>query len=186
MGSFTNRLHRSLRERTKMADKIRIKVPPTVVVKDSTARDLRKVVEQMARGMAKAGKLTEEQADEITVALLADAPKDERDYPIGEFIDTILNTAPAFTGGHSKVQRLAYRLGQAFEGKVEGDVVELEPAGHDLLKAYFEKPEYTQQDEKGGRKTVEGVVFAPAVWRKCCPYVDAIVEPVKDEPKPAE
>ena len=167
-----------------MADKIRIKVPQTVVIKDSTARELRKVVEQMAQGLTKAGKLEQAQADAVVAALMADVPKDERDYPISEFVDTILNTAPQFTGGHSKVQRIAYRLGQAFEGKGEGEVVEVEPAGHDLLKAYFEKPEYSQQSEKGERKTVEGVVFTSQVWRKCCPYADAICEPMKDEPAP--
>jgi hypothetical protein len=165
-----------------MADKIRIKVPKTVVVKDGTAAELRKVVEQMIDAMVAHKEVPEEIASKAKMALYERTPAAERDYPISEFIDIILNTAPQFTGGHSKVQRIAYRVGQAFEGATEGTVVELEPAGHDLLKAYFEKPEYSQQDEKGGKKSVEGVVFAPAVWRKCCPYVDAICEPMKDEP----
>lgn len=169
-----------------MADKIRIKVPSMVVVKDSTARELHEIVEKMIDAMVAGQEVSVELALKAKKTLHERIPPEERDYPIGEFLDTILNTAPQFTGAHSKVQRLAYRLGQAFEGKVAGDVVELELAGHDLLKAFFEKPEYTQTGEKGERKTVEGVVFSASVWRKCCPYVDAIVEPMKEEPKPAE
>lgn len=169
-----------------MADKIRIKVPSMVVIKNDAAKELRAVVEQMIDALVTIHEVAPEVATKAKMALYEKMPPAEKDYPISEFVDTILNTAPAFTGGHSKVQRLAYRLGQAFEGKREGDVIEIEPAAHDLLKAYFEKPEYVQLAEKGERKTVEGPwVFGAAVWRKCCGYVDAICEPAKVEP-PAE
>lgn len=174
-----------------MADKtvVKIKVPKMVVIKNDSARELRKAIEEMAAGLTKVGKLSQEQADATVAALFDQVPASERDYPIDEFVGVILDTAPAFTGGRTKAQRIAFRIQEAFEGRKEGDVITLDATAHDLLKAFFEKPEYTQPDAKTGeRKTVEGVVFTAQVWRKCCPYADAICEPMKDEEpaKPAE
>ena len=168
-------------------DPVCIKIPKTIIVKDGTAGQIRRVIGEMLDVMVKNENFDADVAKKIKAALFANVGPEERDYPVEEMVETILNTAPQFTGGRTKVQRIAFRIQAAFEGAKEGQIVKLDPTAHDMLKAFFEKPEYVQVDQKSGeRKTVEGVVFGSSVWRNCCPYADAICDPMKDEPPPAE
>ena len=160
---------------------VRIMIPKMVVVKDDTNRALARTIGQMLLGAVERKDIDEKTANRLLDSLKLEP--ETRDFPIVDLLTRIVDTAPVYHSGNSKLKAQAFRIVEAFEGAVEGKIVEISKDAHDNLKAWLDKPEYEIQGQNGKFEVVKGwpPSINPYLARITVPYQEAVMAPLTDE-----